>query len=167
MEHSIARGLQAWFDGETTAEECARIESLLERDPEARAYIDQLSRAREALHSAHIRADGHAQAFRQLERRLDAFEERRFARVIRLPHLLAAMAAIMLLGMVLWLPIGDDARQARLSEPPVQPDYPGLESSVIMVETDLVDAIPIVYIDQPSGWAVVWIMEAEDAPNRG
>ncbi|HSH09951.1 MAG TPA: hypothetical protein VK995_06155 [Oceanipulchritudo sp.] len=160
MNERTARRLEAWFDGEVSPDECASIEALLKETPEARAYIDRLTRTREALQGAHLRENVGGATWRGLEERLDNLEERHAPKVVRFPQMAMAVAAVMILGMLLWLPL----RQAGVAE---QEEPFGLESTVLMVETDLENATPIVYIDQPSGWTVVWIMEAEESPGQG
>jgi hypothetical protein len=34
---------------------------------------------------------------------------------------------------------------------------------VEMVETDLENTVPVVYLDQPSGWTVVWVIEEAES----
>ena len=155
MKEETAIRLQAWFDGEVTAAECTEIEALLDQDPEARAYIESLSRSREVLSSAHVRQTEVERHWKTMDRVLDRVTEKRVHKTITFPRMVSAIAAVMILGMLLWLPF------RRAGEP--LPQSLELESSVLMVETDLEGATPIVYIDQPSGWTVVWVMEAEEA----
>ena len=154
MKEEIAIRLAAWFDGEVSPGECAEIEHLLEADPEARAYVDQLARTRSALEGAHLRPGVGSAAWGELRQRLEHESARRSSSTLRFPRMLAAAAAVVLVGMFLWLPL----RKMGYSPSGQQP---GLESVVQMVETDLEGATPIVYIDQPSGWTVVWVLEAE------
>jgi hypothetical protein len=55
-----------------------------------------------------------------------------------------AAAAIGLLGLVLW-----SSFPGRDPTPSPQP--------VVMVETDFEDSTPIVYLDEESGWTIVWV----------
>ena len=61
---------------------------------------------------------------------------------------------ILLVGMGIWFPLRQMGHQDEAFS---------LGSTVQMVETDLEGATPIVYIDEPSGWTVVWVVEAEEA----
>ena len=64
------------------------------------------------------------------------------------------VAWVMLVGMGIWYPL---RKMGHVNEA-----Y-ALESTVEMVETELEGATPIVYIDEPSGWTVVWVVEAEES----
>ncbi|MGA1205627.1 MAG: anti-sigma factor family protein [Opitutales bacterium] len=156
MNEETAISLSAGVDGEASPGEVRRIEALLENDPEARAYVDRLIRAREAMGGAHVSSiDGDA-ALESFRQRL-AEEAARPAKVLHFPRYATAAAAILALGMGLWIPMrkmGDTTGTV------------GLESSVYMVETELENAIPVVYIDEPSGWTVVWVLE-EEVPEEG
>ena len=79
--------------------------------------------------------------------------------MLTFPQLMTTAAAVMLFGMALWWPFRDAG----------QPDLPEATPApaVMMVETDLKDATPVVYIDQPSGWTVVWVLEAETTSPAG
>lgn len=158
MNEERARRLQAWFDGEVSAAECAEVEALLETDPEAQDYLDELNRTREGLNASHFRAINVDRAWTRTHDKLERLDERAASRVLSFPQLIAVAAAMMVLGMLLWLPF----RQA--GEAAAGPG--GLESTVLMVETDLENATPVVYIDPPSGWTVVWVLE-EPLPEKG
>lgn len=154
MNETTIKRLEAWFDGECSPKEVSAIEELLQDDPEARAYVEQLEQAREALRGAHVaNIDGDAvwESFRE---RLDEAGHKRSAKVLSFPQLLATAAAVMLVGMGIWFPLREMGRvDESLS----------LENTVYSVETELEGATPIVYIDEPSGWTVVWVVEAEEA----
>jgi hypothetical protein len=154
MNDEMRIRLEAWFDGEVSPEDCAEIERLLQDNEAARAYVNDLNKAREALQGAHVSSiDGDA-AWESFQERLDMADHRRSSRVLSYPQLLAAAAAVMLVGMGIWFPL------RKLGQ--IDEAY-ALESTVEMVETELEGAIPIVYIDEPSGWTVVWVVEAEEA----
>ena len=154
MNEETRRRLEAWFDGEVSPEDCAGIEQILDEDEEARAYVEGLNLSREALQGAHVSSiDGDA-AWESFQERLDKVDNRRSVRVLTFPQLMAAAAAVMLVGMGIWFPLRKVGH--------VDPAF-SLESTVEMVETELEGATPIVYIDEPSGWTVVWVIEAEEA----
>lgn len=153
MNDETQQRLEAWFDGELTSAEHAAVEALLDKDAAARAYVDQLARTRELLQGAHVSTvDGDA-AWESVQERLDEADRQRSARILSFPQLLAAAAAVMLVGMGIWFPLRKMGA--------VEEAY-ALESTVHMVETELENATPIVYIDEPSGWTVVWVVEAEE-----
>jgi hypothetical protein len=68
--------------------------------------------------------------------------------------MLLTAAAVMVLGMAVWWPL----RQASIRQS-IGSEALHVER-VELVETDLEGATPIVYLDQPSGWTVVWVVEA-------
>jgi hypothetical protein len=153
MNDETQQRLAAWFDGELSSSEHAEVEQILEQDAAARAYVDQLARSREMLQGAHVSTvDGDA-AWESVRERLEEADRQRSARVLTFPQLVAAPAAVMLVGMGIWFPL---RKMGQLDQA-----Y-ALESTVEMVETELEGATPIVYIDEPSGWTVVWVVEAEE-----
>jgi len=153
MNKQTEQRLQAWFDKELGPDEARAVEALLEGDGEARAYVEQLERMRASLQQAHAEGRMAAPAWEQLAGRLDrpAAGARRPA--IGFPRMIGAVAAVMLLGIAVWLPF----RQA--GEIPPATDL--LVDRVELVETDLEGATAVVYLDQPSGWTVIWVFEAE------
>ena len=146
--------LEAWFDGEVSPTECAEIEQLLQNDEVARAYVERLNETREALQGAHVSQLDEDAVWGSLRERLDDAGHQRSDRVLSFPQLIAAAAAVMLVGMGIWFPL----RQAGQQEQAYS-----LDSTVQMVETELEGATPIVYIDEPSGWTGGWVVEAEEA----
>ncbi|MEX0330373.1 MAG: anti-sigma factor [Puniceicoccaceae bacterium] len=158
MNDETQQRLEAWFDGELSPQEHAEVENLIDRDDAARAYVDQLARSRELLHGAHVsKVDGDA-AWESVRERLEQADRQRSARILTFPQLVAAAAAVMLVGMGVWFPL---RKMGQVDEA-----Y-ALESTVEMVETELEGATPIVYIDEPSGWTVVWVVEAETVEGAG
>ena len=158
MNDEIQQRLEAWFDGELSPTQHAEIEQLLESDEAARAYVEQLARTRDLLQGAHVASvDGDA-AWESVRERLDQADQRRFARILTFPQMVGAAAAVMLVGMGIWFPLRNMGQ--------VNEAY-ALGSTVEMVETELEGATPIVYIDEPSGWTVVWVVEAEEAAEAG
>ncbi|MGC9450007.1 MAG: anti-sigma factor family protein [Oceanipulchritudo sp.] len=153
MNEARARRLQSWFDGEVSATECGEIESLLERDAQARDFVKGLSRTREALQEAHAGSIDVEGTWGEFLEKLNRSEQERASRVLSFPQVMAAAAAVMALGIAVWLPFRQAGDQAARERP--------LGATVEMVETDLEGATPIVYIDQPSGWTVVWVLEEE------
>jgi anti-sigma factor RsiW len=153
MNDELRRRLEAWFDGEVSPEECAGVERLLKADDESRAYVESLNKAREAMQGAHVSTiDGEA-AWESFQERLDKADRERSTRVLSFPQMMAAAAAVVLVGMGIWFPLRQMGHQNEAF---------ALESTVQMVETDLEGATPIVYIDEPSGWTVVWVVEPEE-----
>ena len=177
MNEETRNRLAAWFDGESVDQ--AEVEAILEKDAEARAYIEELQTTRSALAGAHARGTIPAPEWESVATRLDEGEvaggiarsrassiarilspgvARSRAtggpgRVLSFPRALAAVAAIMILGIAIWIPF----RQASISQSTASSEL--MVNSVEMVETDLEGVTPVVYLDQPSGWTVVWVLE--------
>ncbi len=158
MNDETAMRIEAWFDGELDPAARAEVEALLERDPRARAHLERLRRLRAALQEAKPVGVGAPVAWNSVRARIEPASTRR-GRSWPVPaglRLAGAAAAALLLGMAVWWQLhrAGSERAARLS------------TLVELVETDLEGATPIIYIDRPSGWTVVWILEA-DGNNRG
>lgn len=152
MNENTRSQLTAWFDNELEPDERQQVASLIERDPEARAFVEELRKTREALKTAHTNPVQPAPDWRHFNARLDSTEARP-ARTLTFSRMILATAAIMVLGMAVWWPL----RQASIRQS-VESDQLFVER-VEFVETDLEGATPIVYLDQPSGWTVVWVVE--------
>lgn len=155
MKEETAIQLEAWFDGELTQEEATRIEAQLESDPELQAHLESLKAARKAMDAMPPSSVDVDAAWSAVEERLDQPVRDNTRKVVSFPRVLATMAAILVIGMSLWIPMRNMGGSAD--------NFEGLadESVVQMVETDLENATSIVYLDQPSGWTVVWVMEEE------
>jgi anti-sigma factor RsiW len=158
MKEDIAIRIAAWFDEELTGAEKAEIEALLESDEEAQAYLKELKRTRSALQGAHVSPVEDSAAWGALQDRLEKPSTSNTGNLLQFPRMAAAAAAIVALGMGLWWPL----RQTGHTAPET-----GLESSVYMVETEIENATPIVYIDETSGWTVVWVLEDEIPEEQG
>jgi anti-sigma factor RsiW len=155
MKEETAIQLEAWFDGELTEEEATRIKAQLESDPELQAHLKNLKAARQAMAGIPEAAVDVDAAWSAVEERLDRPARIDSRKVVSFPRMVATVAAILVLGMALWMPMRNMGGSTE--------GLDGLadESVVQMVETDLENATPIVYLDQPSGWTVVWVMEEE------
>ncbi len=160
MDKELELKLQAWVDGELPASEADKMSALAGRDPEAAAYLDSLRRTRAVLQQAHHRADSGRDSWPDLEARLDQPAPLGGNRLIGFPQALTAVAALLLLGLVLYIPFRDQ-------QPRESGEISALDSTVYLVETDLENATPIVYIDQPSGWTLVWVAEQAETPEKG
>lgn len=159
MNKHTAIRLAAWFDGEARPEEIPELEALIASDPEARAYLEELERTRKALREVEVplvEEDAAWNSFRERLREADPVPSR--PKVLAFPRYATAAAAILALGIGLWWPF----RQAGQL-----PAEEGLESAVLLVETDLENATPVVYIDEPSGWTIVWVLEDVAPPEQG
>lgn len=162
MNELTRQKLARWLDHESVGDEASEIEALLKADPEARQYLEDLQRVSRALSTTHLHPSRGSPEWKQVRNRLTAPTGPSPRELIPFPRVLAAMAAILVAGMILWLPLRD--RGVRQDPTPVEVSLPPVEvhQSVEMVETDLVGATSIVYLDQPSGWTVVWVIPPEE-----
>lgn len=133
--------LHAYLDGELTPAERHRVEAWLAEDAEARRELDALRQIRNSVQAAPTPAPDVEAAWKALSKKLNGSPAKR---TIPFPVPLTAAAAIALLGLVLW-----SSFPGREPTPSPQP--------VVMVETDLEDSTPIVYLDEESGWTIVWV----------
>ena len=133
--------------------------SRVDGDPRLRAYADDLRRTHQVLGSTHTTGRSVETAWNKVQARLDQPAPSYRRRLVQFPTALSAVAAILLLSLIIYLPQrGDNASQM---------EETGLDDAVYLVETDLENATPIVYIDQPSGWTVVWVAEPQEIPEKG
>lgn len=154
MNEEMEMRLAKWFDGEADPVEAREVEKLLESNAEARAALSELRRMRDAMAYSHTDPSRVPQ-WSQLDRQLEKETERKASAVLGFPRMAGLTAIIVLSGMAVWLPFRN-AGEAGLDQ-----DNP-LVDRVESVETDLEGATPVVYLDQPSGWTVVWILESEE-----
>lgn len=152
MNEETRSQLNAWFDGELSPAEQQRAQFLVESDPEAKAYVEELRRTREVLKAAHAHPSHAIPEWSQFEARL---ERPRPAQVLTISRMLLTAAAVMVLGMAVWWPL----RKAGIHQSMASEELH--VERVELVETDLEGATPIVYLDQPSGWTVVWVVESD------
>jgi anti-sigma factor RsiW len=155
MNEETRNQLTAWFDGQLSPAEEERMESLLKGDPEARAYVEDLERTREALKTAHANPSRRVPEWSEFEKRLDS-PQARPAKVLTFPRMILTAAAVMVLGIAVWWPL----REASIRQSTAADEL--LVQRVELVETDLEGATPIVYLDQQSGWTVVWVVESDE-----
>ena len=160
MDTELKLKLQALVDNELPASEAAKMTARVEADPEARAFVEDLRRTREVLSSAHIRTSTREAPWESVQARMDQPDPQYGNRLITFPQALTAVAALLLLSLILYVP-------SRTPAPQGIQETDGLDSAVYLVETDLENATPIVYIDQPSGWTLVWVAELQEEPEKG
>jgi len=141
--------LSAYLDGELAPDEARAVTQWLESDADARQALDALRSVKEELGSLEPSLPDMDAGWADLQSRRNA--PKVSGRLIRFPGSWGAVAALILLGMVLWftLPVLT----------PANPVEGPVASSVEMVETDLEDSSLIVYVDDESGWVVVWVEE--------
>ena len=145
--------LNAYLDGELGPEETARAERLLAEDAAAGEYLKSLRGLRRKLDGAHVRPSSNQPSWASVARRLESGNPAAGSVSRLLYSLTTGAVALILMGLIFWMPPSAD--------PPLQGPRPIEEWSgvVEMVETDLENATPVVYLDEPSGWTVVWILQ--------
>lgn len=158
MKDREAEMLERVFDGEATDDEVAQAGALREHDPEAAEHWRRLAESRRAVKDSVAgetdRIDVE-EAWRQVRSQLHAETAPEGPRgtVVPFPGWATgavAAAAVIVLGMLLWPVISS----------PTAPDgaaYTGDANAVSFVETEIPDASTIVYVDEVSGWSVVWV----------
>ena len=162
MNTELQMRIEAWLDGELDAAAAAELSALLDSDPQARAYVDQLRKLRVDLREEASLSVSAAAAWAEFRQREAALAPDRPSSLFGIPRLLGACAAILAIGMGRWLALRDAGapgqHKASMEE---------LANSVQLLETDIEGASPVVYIDEPSGWTVVWVMvpESSASPN--
>ena len=154
MNEEMEIRLAKWFDGEANPVEAREVEELLEKSPEARAVLSELRRVSDAMASAHVDPSRIPQ-WERIDRQLDKQGKRKVSARFGSPRMAGLAAIIVLSGMALWLPFRKAGQSGIVEDSP-------LVDRVEIVETDLEGATPVVYLDQPSGWTVVWILESEE-----
>jgi anti-sigma factor RsiW len=153
IDPQTERLLNAYLDGELGPEEAAGVEHLLDGDAAAREYFESLRSLRRKIDRAHVRPPGTQPSWASVARRLESGNPPAGSASRLLYSFSTGAVALILMGLIFWMPPSAD--------PPVQGPRPIEEWSgvVEMVETDLENATPVVYLDEPSGWTVVWILQ--------
>lgn len=156
------RSLTALFDGELAGNSAEQAQALLAGSAAARAWWAELEAGRAALAHAHRLPDGAVPRWGDVSARPVRPSAAFFRKVSPFPVLLGGLAAALALGLALWWPGAQTPPpEGFMTEADAYQDM--ISGTVELLETDLVDAVPIVFLDQPSGWTVIWILEAEEA----
>ena len=156
MDRETRMLLERYLDGESAPGEAIAVEALLERDPAAKRCLEELNLLRQTLETAHQEPQEPVPSWESVRDRETAAEEGKGVSIRSHWKLVSSMAAILVLGMLLWIPV----RTKMVHD--VEPAALSLGETVEMVETDLENATPIVYLDQPSGWTVVWVSQPDE-----
>ena len=160
MNRRMEQLLEAWFDGEASPEDAREAKRLLESDPGARAHLEFLQSVRGTIPQTYRETEAPEAAWTQVQEQLDSGKRpliRRHPFAV-FSSLLAGAAAVALLIL---LP-GNPGFEGT-AVPPV--DSQSLRPDVELVETGLDGATSVVFVDPPSGWTVIWVLEETPAPD--
>ena len=153
MEKEKEIRLSAFLDGELPQAEAVKIREDLQEDAEGRAFLARLEALRGSSREAHrttARPDW-ASVRNRVRRGDPALTRWNYFTY----HLASGLVATLLFGLLLFGPTSAEKRSKVL-----------FGDRVEMVETDLEGATPVVFLDEPSGWTVVWVLE-EELPSEG
>lgn len=144
--------LGALFDGELPEDEAAQLREFVRNSQEAQRHLANLAESRRLIRTG--MAIQNVPEWHDVRRRLDSRSQQRRSKISRWGLGVIASTAVALgsLSLILKSPVTDS-----LSAKAPQTDL------VEMVETDLENTVPVVYLDQPSGWTVVWVIEEADS----
>ena len=142
--------LQAYLDDELDSTELGSVEAWISNDLEAAQTLEALRKTQTILQNTDSPESNVEVAWQDFSKKLS--EPTASKPTIRFPIPQAAVAAILILGVVFWF--------ARPSPQPINEIQ--IVEIVEMVETDLEDTSPIVYIDAESGWTIVWVEPASN-----
>lgn len=150
--------LQALFDGELTAGEQSRVTAMAEESAEASAFLAELKALRVSLREAH---HGHRRGVPSYKAVLAAAgngtpspESGAMRRIYAFSSGILALGLMVLLLLPSFMDPASPAEGFRTTE---------WSHTVERVETDLENVTPVVYLDEPSGWTVVWIVPDEES----
>jgi anti-sigma factor RsiW len=153
VKNERAVQLAAYFDGELDEGAAREVEASLQNDAAGRAFLEGLQAQRTDLSKmqAATESEDAEAAWAALESQLEE-QTQPSSWLLRFPFLSGALAAAAVLVLtatiILQLPL----------QTPTEVDDPTLTARVEYIETDIEDATPVVFLDEPSGWTVVWVI---------
>ena len=148
--------LSASLDGELDAQDLLPLRDHLDRCPRCRAARMEWQSYGEHLKSAPLPiTPGLKGAWNDIRQRMRQDEKpRRWKPAYPFPMYWVSAAALLVVTMgIFFLYPGDPA--------PTDSKIFAMAENVEFVETSIPGATPVVYMDDASGWTVVWIVEAE------
>lgn len=134
--------VHAYLDGELPADKHASIKALLVESEEAKQVFEDAQALKQHLASAEAPHPYVDIAWQNVSKQIEAPAPRK--KIIPFIVPLGAVAAVFAFALIIWLST-------------FNPPASTLPTSVELVGTDLEESSAIVYIDDISGWAVVWI----------
>ncbi|MGJ8650056.1 MAG: anti-sigma factor family protein [Opitutaceae bacterium] len=148
--------IEAYLDGELSAEEVQAVETLLRYDKEAAQYSAQIEATREALAASAPPTPDIDQEWQSLADKLesnsDAIDERpASAKTITFPVWVGGLAAMLVVGLFFAAYMNRPGASGPLEVAQQEP--------IELIETTIENASPVIYVDETSGWTVVWVSE--------
>lgn len=134
--------IHAYLDGELPADKCASVEALLSESADAKQALEDAQALKQSMASAEAPKPNVDAAWQNFSKQIEAPTPRK--KIIPFIVPLGAVAAVFAFALIIWFST-------------VNPPASTLPTSVELVGTDLEESSAIVYIDDISGWAVVWI----------
>jgi len=153
MNEDLQKKLDAYFDGELSPPETEGLKRQIAANPEAQAYLACLEKTRQALACAHV-GNEHEVPVWELVKKQRGTRPATARYAPRSPAAVFAVLTVLFAGMAIWIPFRKAGQEVNLPAP-----NPEFVNAVEIVETDLENATPIVFLDEPSGWTVVWVLE--------
>ncbi|WP_309387825.1 hypothetical protein [Cerasicoccus frondis] len=156
MNDADAQLLARFYDGECSPAEEDAVGALIQNDPEAVTWLETLAEQQARWENLPPVLDEVAveRDWQALKARIAPAESapRRLSSPLAWAEYwtAGAVAAVFILASVVYL----------LPRSSVEAHAPTTPNIVESVETDLEGATPIVFVDQESGWSVVWVDEA-------
>lgn len=141
--------IQAYYDGELPPEDCAAVEALLASNPNAKAYLESLRATSDALKGLNAPSTEDAQ-WHSIEGKLDQPK----GQILPFPAKIAGLAAALAIGAVAWFQWSNSGAHEQADEV--------YYAEVEIIETTYENDAPIVYVDEESGWTVVWVAEDDN-----
>ncbi|MGJ8641491.1 MAG: anti-sigma factor family protein [Opitutaceae bacterium] len=160
MDDKQHQQLNAYLDGELSPEEIERVDCWLAESAEAREELEKLKSLQQAVRSIEVSSPPVDEQWRALGLDPESAPQPSAKRVVAFPVWSGALAAIFIAAAVFWF-----STKGIQSRSPIELS---VAESVDLVESDFTASSPIVYLDDQSGWIVVWVDEiVDDAPFEG
>ncbi len=147
--------IQAYIDGELPPHEAHAVEALLQQDIEARTYHATTEATRAKIQQATGPSPDTEAEWQQVAERLEDETSNSVSEPEILPFPLKAItvAAAIIAGCLIGL---------QRTPPTASPKALTAGQPVELIDTTIPNASTVIYVDEPSGWTVVWVAEDPD-----
>ncbi|MDP4611093.1 MAG: hypothetical protein NWT02_07900 [Opitutales bacterium] len=148
--------IEAYLDRELSAEDAQAVETLLRNDTEAAQYKTQIEATRVALAESAPPIPDLDQEWQSIAEKLNSNsgaedEGPASAKTIAFPVWVSGLAAVLVVGLFFAASMNRPAASGPLEVAQQEP--------IELIETTIENASPVIYIDEASGWTVVWVSE--------